>query len=112
MPGDDGFGETRGWDRASIGFRSSKPYRPDIASRDLLRPSQPGMLRSHYFCFACALGITFLYLFIPLFIVNIFVPLGAWLGAALLGSFLGLTVILLVFSKRETRQLRQLAKEL
>ena len=53
-----------------------------------------------------------LYVSIPLFIVNIFIPLGSWFGAIVVGSVPALTIILFVFSSHETRQLRRLAQEL
>jgi hypothetical protein len=54
---------------------------------------------------------TILYVFVPLFIVNLFEPLGGWFDAVLCGSFLGLTVVLFTVSVRETRQFRRLANE-
>ena len=50
FPGDDGHGDTKGWDRASIANRSAKPYVPDIARADLTLPDEAGKLRSLVFC--------------------------------------------------------------
>ena len=55
---------------------------------------------------------TILYISIPLLMLGIFVPLGAWLGIVLVASFPALTAILFVFSTYETRQLRRLAQQL
>ena len=112
MPGDDGFDDTKGWDRASIAFRSRKPYLPDISSEDLLLPNEAGKLRTLGLCLICAFGITILFLGFPLLAVAIFVPLGLWYLTALGGAFVGLTVLLLVVSTYETARLRRLAKEL
>jgi hypothetical protein len=53
MPGDDGFDETRGWDRASIAHRSRKPYVPDVMAADLLLPNEAGRLRTLLICSGC-----------------------------------------------------------
>lgn len=112
MPGDDGFGETRGWDRASIGFKSRAPYRPQIGQEGLLLPNEAGRLRTLGICLVCAFAMTILYVSIPLFMLGIFVSLGEWFGVVLLVSFPALTVILFVFSAYETRQLRRLSQQL
>ena len=112
MPGDDGFGDTRGWDRASIAYNTRKPYRPDVSQADLLLPNEAGKLRALWFCSVSAVAMPILYVFVPLLIVNIFVPLGALFEAVLCVSLLGLIIVLFVFSVHETGQLRRLAKEL
>ena len=112
MPGDDGFGDTRGWDRASIASRSRAPYHPNVEQSDLLLPNEAGLLKTLVLCFATAFCMSILYVSIPLFIVNIFIPLGSWFGAIVVGSVPALTIILFVFSSHETRQLRRLAQEL
>jgi Flp pilus assembly protein TadB len=111
MPGEDGFDETRGWDRASIALRSRKPYVPDIRRDDLLLPNETGRLRTLGLCLICAFGITILLGF-PLLAFALFVPLGRWFFVSLGGAFLGVTVLLFLGSTRETRQLRRLAREL
>jgi hypothetical protein len=111
MPGEDGFDETKGWDRASIAYRSRKPYVPAISRDDLLLPNETGRLRTLGLCSICAFGMTILLSF-PLLALAIFVPLGRWFFVSLGGAFLGLTVLLFLVSTRETSQLRRLAKEL
>jgi hypothetical protein len=111
MPGEDGFDDTRGWDRASIAFRSRKPYFPDIGREDLLLPDETGKLRTLGLCSICAFGIAVLLGF-PLLAFAIFVPLGRWYAVCLGGAFVTLTVLLFVFSTYETQRLRRLAKEL
>ena len=54
MPGEDGFDETRGWDRALIAFRSRKPYLPDIGREDLLLPNEATKLRALALCSSAA----------------------------------------------------------
>lgn len=112
MPGDDGFDDTRGWDRASIAFRSRKPYVPDVRPEDLLLPNESGKLRTLGLCSICAFGLTILFVGFPLLLLGIFAPLGLWYPASLGGALLGLTVLLFLVSTHETRQLRSLAKEL
>lgn len=112
MPGDDGMGDTRGWDRASIAFKSRAPYHPQVAQRDLLLPNEAGALKTLGLCAASAFAMTILYVFFPLVMLNIFVPLGPWFGVVLFGSFPGLLVFLFLFSRHETRRLRHLAQEL
>jgi hypothetical protein len=112
MPGEDGFDDTKGWDRASIAFRSRKPYFPDISREDLLLPNEASKLRTLGLCLICAFGITILFVGFPLLAVAIFVPLGLWYASALGAAFVGLTVLLFLFSIYETERLRRLAKEL
>jgi hypothetical protein len=112
MPGEDGFDDTKGWDRASIAFRSRKPYVPDVSREDLLLPNEAGKLRTLVLCLICAFGLTILFVGFPLLAIGIFAPLGLWYPAFLGGAFLGLAVLLFLVSTHETRQLRSLAKEL
>jgi hypothetical protein len=111
MPGEDGFDDTRGWDRASIAFRSRKPYVPDVSREDLLLPNEAGKLRTLALCSICAFGLTILFVGFPLLALGIFAPLGLWYPALLGGAFLGLAVMLFLVSTHETRQLRRLANE-
>jgi hypothetical protein len=111
MPGEDGFDDTRGWDRASIAFRSRKPYVPDVSREDLLLPNEAGKLRTLALCSICALGLTILFVGFPLLALGIFAPLGLWYPASLTGAFLGLAVLLFLVSTHETRQLWRLANE-
>ena len=100
------------WDRASIAYKSRRPYHPAVSQNDLLLPNEAGKLKSLGLCVATAFCMTILYVSIPLFLLNMFVPLGAWFGAVVVGSFPVLSVILFVFSNYESRQLRRLAKDL
>jgi hypothetical protein len=111
MPGEDGFDERTGWDRASIAFRSRKPYVPDISRDDLLLPNETGKLRTLGLCSICAFRMTILLGF-PLLALAIFVPLGRWFFISLGGAFVVLTVLLFLVSTYETHQLRRLAREL
>jgi len=111
MPGEDGFGDTRGWDRASIAFRSRKPYVPDVNPENLLLPNETGKLRTLGLCSICAFGLTILFVGFPLLAFGIFTPLGLWFPASLGAALFGLTVLLFLVSTYETRQLRSLAKE-
>ena len=70
------------------------------------------MLKTLVLCVGTAVCMSVLYLAIPLFLLNIFVPLGSWFGAIFVGSVPVLTIILFAFSRHETRQLRRLAQEL
>jgi len=112
LPGDDSHLDPKGWDRASIAFKSRPEYRPEISAHDLRLPNEPRQLRVFAMCLGGAAMMTVLYVALPLFLLNIWVPLGAWYGVALLGAVLVLTVSLFVFSAFETRSLRRLAQEL
>lgn len=111
MPGEDGFDDTRGWDRASIALRSRKPYVPDVGREDLLLPSEAGKLHALALCSICAFGLTILFVGFPLLALGIFAPLGLWYPASLGGVFFALAVLLFLVSTHETRQLRRLANE-
>jgi hypothetical protein len=112
LPWDDGHGDTKGWDRASIANRSAKPYRPDVTASDLRLPDEAGHLRALALCFVCALGATFLYVVIPLYVVQLFAHFGVWLASIPLVSVVGLTILFFVYSTYETRSLRELAHDL
>jgi hypothetical protein len=109
-PDDDGFGESRGWDRASIAMNTRHEYRPKVGQEDLLLP---GSGRTFLLCWVAGVCMTFLYVGIPLFILNIFLPsLAGWFGIAFGAAFLGLPLALFVLSKHEDKELRVLAREL
>jgi hypothetical protein len=112
LPGGDGYGDTKGWDRASIAFHSREPYHPKIGPKDLLLPKGAGRLRELWLCSVCAFCMTILYVWFPLLIVGLFVSLGIWYPGALVAAFVLLTGVLFVVSTNETRALRGLAKEL
>jgi hypothetical protein len=112
LPGNDGFGDRKGWDRASIAFISRKPYVPNISRQDLLLPRGTDKLRTFGLCVICAFAMSILYVAIPILILGIFVSLGPW-DAVILGTvFPALTLIVFVAATYESRQLRQLAREL
>ena len=112
LPWDDGRDDRRGWDRASIGNRSHKPYSPDISQQDLLLPNAATRLRAIGLCAVCAFAMTVLYVLIPLYILAVFLDVGRWAPEILLVAFIGLTALLFYASVREDRELRVLAKEL
>ena len=112
MPGSDGFGERKGWDRASIAFRSRKPYYPDVSREDLILPRGTDRLRMLAICAVCAFAMAILYVGIPLLILGIFVPLGSW-DAIVIGALIPvLTVIIFTLATHESRRLTELAREL
>jgi hypothetical protein len=112
MPGNDGFGDRKGWDRASIAYRSRKPYVPNVRREDLLLPNEPRTIRTLGLCLIGAFAMTVLYVGIPLLILGVFVSLGPWDGIVFVAALLTLTVLLFFASSYEDRQLRQLASEL
>jgi hypothetical protein len=85
---------------------------PNVNQEGLVLPNEAGLLKTLGICLVCAFAMTILYVSIPLFMLDIFVPLGPWLGVVLLVSFPALTVVLFVLSTYETRQLRRLAQQL
>jgi hypothetical protein len=112
MPGSDGFGDRKGWDRASIAYRSRKPYYPNVSQEDLTLPSGADRVRTFGLCAVIAFAMSILYVAIPLTILGIFVPLGAWDTVVLGVVFPMLTVIVFVAATHESRRLGQLAREL
>jgi hypothetical protein len=113
FPGDDGHGDTKGWDRASIANRSAKPYVPDISRADLTLPDEAGKLRSLVLCAICAFGMTILYFGIPFWTVGLFISYPGWFAAGVpILVLIVLTGVLYAVSVRETRELRALAPEL
>jgi hypothetical protein len=111
-PGSDDFGETKGWNRASIVANVRlEPYKPDVTREDLLLPNEAGRLRTILICTATAIGITLLYVGAPLYMVSLFVPMGAWFFGSLAAVCVFLAVSLSWFSFHETREFRELARE-
>lgn len=101
-----------GWNRASIGFRSRKPYKPAIRAEDLLMPSGFGNLRMLGMCAVMAVAMTLLYVWTPLWLLNFFVPhSGAWYGGVLGGTVVVLTPVLYFLATHETRRDRELASK-
>ena len=112
LPWNDGHGDTKGWDRASIANRSAKPYIPNISGKDLTLPNETGNKKALVLCFVCAVGMTFLYICIPLWLTGLFVGLGVWMAIVPLAALVVLTVLLFAISTHETKELRVLAREL
>ena len=112
VPWEDGHGDTKGWDRASIANRSAKPYRPNISQADLTLPNEAGKLKTLLLCFACAAAMTVLYVYIPLLVLSVFVSHGDWVLLLLPAATVAITALLYIVSTRETRELRVLAREL
>ena len=108
----DSWGDTKGWDRASITYRSRTSYHPEIAAEDLRLPNEASKLRSFAICTFAAAILTVTFGSIPLFYLNIWMPLGAWYGAILLSVFVVLALAFSIISAFETKSLRQLAREL
>jgi hypothetical protein len=112
-PGSDDFGETKGWNRASIVANVRlEPYQPDISREDLLLPNEAGKARTILICAASAVCITLLYVGAPLYMVSFFVPMGGWFVVLLAFVCVFLAVSLSWFSFHETREFRKLADEL
>jgi hypothetical protein len=110
MPYEDPY---KGWNRASIQFRSRKPYKPNIRAEDLVMPNGLGNLRMFGMCVAMALMMTVLYVWVPLYMVHFFVPMtGVWYSGAVGCAFVGLTALLYFGGARETRRDRELAARL
>ena len=110
-PGSDGYDERGSWDRASVAYRSRKPYRPDISQQDLLLPNEASLRRTILICTTCAICITLLYVGFPLYMVSLFVPMGAWFLGSLLLVCIVFAVALTFYSLREDRAFRELVHE-
>lgn len=110
LPGEDPH---YGWNRASIQYRSVKPYKSPRTAEDLLMPNGLGNLRMLGTCALMAAMMTLLYVWFPLLCLNVFVPFsGPTYAAALGGALLGITTFLYVGGTRETRRDRELATRL
>ena len=112
LPRNDRFEDRKGWDRASIAFRSRKPYVPNVSREDLLLPSGPRTIGTLGLCLICAIAMTVLYVAILLLILGVFVSLGSWDGIVLVGALLTLTALVFFAASYEDRRLRQFAREL
>jgi hypothetical protein len=112
LPWDDGRDDRRGWDRASIANRSTKPYKPGVSQRDLLLPSAANRFRALALCAVCAFAMTVLYVLVPLYILGVFLEVRPFAAEVLLAAFAGLTALLYYVSVREDRELQALAREL
>ena len=103
----------KGWNRASISYRSRKSYKPNVRAEDLVMPNGLGNLRMFGTSAAMALMMTALYVWVPLYLVHFFVPMtGPWYPGALAGAFVCLTAFLYFGGARETKRDRELAARL
>jgi hypothetical protein len=110
VPGED---PNYGWNRASIRYKSRKPYRPNVKPQDLLMPNGLGNLRMLRACVVMAGAITVLYVWIPLIFLNVFVPISGLTYALVMGvALLAITTFLHLAGTRETRRDRELARRL
>jgi hypothetical protein len=102
-----------GWNRASLQYRSRKPYKPAVTVEDLLMPSGFGSFHMMKLCLGMALMMTLLYVWIPLTVLSVFIPLGGPVYAGILGgAALALALSLYLFGARETKRDRELATRL
>jgi hypothetical protein len=102
-----------GWNRASIQYRSRRPYKSSVKAEDLLMPNGLGTFQMLWTCFLMAGMITLMYVWIPLIFVNVWVPFGGTTYAAAVGGILlALTLFLYMAGTRETRRDRDLATRL
>jgi hypothetical protein len=102
MNAEDVAASNRGWNRASIVFWSRKPYRPAVTREDFHLPRGVGNVRMLAMCALMATCLTVLYLWFPLFVAGLFVPLGGALyGGILGGTALALTALMYVRGVRD-----------
>lgn len=110
MPGED---PNKGWNRASVQFKSRRAYKPNITTEDLIMPSGLGTFRMFRSCVLMAGIMTVLYVWIPLIFLNIFVPISGLTYALVLAvAFLSITAVLYFGGARETRRDRELGTRL
>src|SRR5262249_2726056 len=110
MPGEN---PNKGWNRASIQYKSRRAYKPNLKTEDLIMPSGLGNLRMLRACFLMAGMMTALYVWIPLMFLNTWLPI-SWLTYALaLGlALLTITTFMYLAGSRETRRDRELGSRL
>src|SRR6266508_451281 len=110
MPNED---PNKGWNRASIQYKSRRPYEPSISAEDLLMPSGFGSFRMLWMSAFMALCVTLLYFWTLLFLLNVFVPLsGEVYGAVLASALVVFTLFFYILGTHETRRDRELAARL
>jgi len=103
----------RGWNRASVQYRSAKPYKPNVTVEDLVMPNGLGTLRMLRDCVLMGGMMTLLYVWIPLIFLNVFVPIGGLTYALAMGiALLTITSCLYFGGARETKRDRDLAARL
>ena len=102
--------ESKGWNRLSI---TRQPGRPPVNPDDLLLPSGLGNARMLAACTGMGLLATFLYVWVPVMLVNFFVAVPGMVLVGLLGgAFLALTMGLYVWGTIETQRDRELGGRL
>jgi hypothetical protein len=110
LPGED---PNYGWNRASLQYRSRKSYKPALSTDDLIMPSGFGSLQMLKLCVGMALMVTLLYVWIPVIVLNVFIPLGGRTYAVIIGgAVIAITLSLYLLGARETKRDRELAARL
>lgn len=110
MPGEN---PNKGWNRASIQYKSRRAYKPNVTTQDLIMPGGLGNLRMFRSCVLMGGIVTVLYVWIPLWFLITFVPISSLTYALVLGlAFLSITAFLYLAGSRETRRERDLATRL
>lgn len=103
----------KGWNRASIQFKSRRAYKPNVTLEDLMMPNGLGTLRMLRSCVLMAGMMTALYVWIPLWFLITWVPISDLTYALTLGlAFLAILSFLYFAGSRETRRDRDLATRL
>jgi hypothetical protein len=102
--------DTKGWNRLSITRRN---VAPQVRPEDLLLPSGLGNFRMLVSCAGMGLLATFLYVWVPMMLVQFFVPIGGAVFVALLAAgFVVLSLGLYFWGTIETQHDRDLAGRL
>jgi hypothetical protein len=102
--------DNKGWNRLSITRRNAVPQ---LRPEDLLLPSGLGNLRMLASCAGMGLLATILYVWVPLMLVEFFVPIGGPIFVAVLASaFVTLSLGLYLWGTIETQRDRDLAGRL
>jgi hypothetical protein len=110
VPGEN---PNKGWNRASIQYRSRRAYKPDVTLDDLMMPNGLGTLRMLRSCVLMAGIMTALYVWIPLWFLITWVPISNLTYALTLSlSYLAILSFLYFGGSRETRRERELARRL
>jgi len=110
VPGEN---PNKGWNRASIQFKSRRPYKPNLTLDDLMMPNGLGTFRMLRTCVLMAGMMTVLYVWIPLWFLVTWVPISDLTYALTLSlAFLAISSILYLAGSRETRRERELARRL
>jgi hypothetical protein len=110
VPGEN---PNKGWNRASIQFKSRRPYKPNLTLDDLMMPNGLGTLRMLRTCVLMAGMMTVLYVWIPLWFLVTWVPISDLTYALTLSlAFIAISCILYLGGSRGTRRERELARRM